>query len=35
MSANGKKLAEEVGFEPTVPFRVRRFSRPRIRGCLV
>ena len=21
-------VAEEVGFEPTVPFRVRRFSRP-------
>jgi len=21
-------LAEEVGFEPTVPFPVRRFSRP-------
>ena len=24
----GRNLAEEVGFEPTVPFPVRRFSRP-------
>ena len=23
-----KKMAERVGFEPTVPVKVRRFSRP-------
>jgi hypothetical protein len=23
-----RRLAEEVGFEPTVPLQVRRFSRP-------